>query len=114
MDLYDYQESAMNRLKNGSILYGEVGSGKSRTALAYYYTKVLNGELQINGKGKNVSPLKRVPLYIITTARKREDLSWEDECKTFRLSINLVNSIDMIPVVIDSWNCITKYVDVKD
>lgn len=114
MDLYDYQESAMNRLKNGSILYGEVGSGKSRTALAYYYTKILYGELQINGEGKNASPLKHVPLYIITTARKREDLSWEDECKTFRLSTNLVNSIDMIPVVIDSWNCITKYVDVKD
>ena len=35
--LEDYQLDALTRLQTGSILCGGVGSGKSRTALAYYF-----------------------------------------------------------------------------
>ena len=37
ISLRDYQLDAVDRMKNGCILCGGVGSGKSRTALAYYY-----------------------------------------------------------------------------
>ena len=35
ISLYDYQLDAVNRMSNGCILCGGVGSGKSRTSLAY-------------------------------------------------------------------------------
>ena len=35
--LRDYQDKALCRMKNGCILNGGVGSGKSRTSIAYYY-----------------------------------------------------------------------------
>ena len=35
--LRDYQMDAVNRMRNGCILNGGVGSGKSRTALYYYF-----------------------------------------------------------------------------
>ena len=37
INLYGYQLDAVKRMKSGCILAGGVGSGKSRTALAYYY-----------------------------------------------------------------------------
>ena len=37
ISLRDYQTDAVERMKNGCILCGGVGSGKSRTALAYCY-----------------------------------------------------------------------------
>jgi len=37
--LRDYQKSAIERMQNGCILCGGVGSGKSRTALGYYYVQ---------------------------------------------------------------------------
>lgn len=76
-------------MKNGCILVGGVGTGKSRTALAYYKERVCEG-----GAGP--------PLYIITTARKRDTKDWEQECEPFGLTCN-----------VDSWNNITKYIDVK-
>ena len=38
--LYNYQYDALKRMHNGCILCGGVGSGKSRTSLAYYYTQM--------------------------------------------------------------------------
>ena len=104
IELYDHQISAIDKLQTGSILCGGVGSGKSRTALAYYYTRVCGGKLQINGKGKTTVPKKKVPLYIITTARKRDSLDWETEAALF---------YEVHPIV-DSWNNIGKYRDIKN
>jgi len=106
--LQEHQKKAVKQLKPGSILWGGVGSGKSMTALAYFYTKECGGSIE-------EGDLKRPKdLYIITTAAKRDSLEWEAECAIFGLGKDRVWSISNIAVVIDSWNNITKYVNVKD
>lgn len=114
LELYPHQQEALEKMKNGCILCGGVGSGKSRTALSYYFTKVADGSLCINGKGKFEEPKKPIPLYIITTARKRDTKEWEDEFTPFLLSTDADISIKHIKVIVDSWNNIKKYAQVKD
>ena len=112
ISLYDYQLDAVNRMKNGCILCGGVGSGKSRTALAYYY-KEQGGVLGT----KNYKPMPGKPkdLYIITTARKRDTLEWEGEMAPFLLSTNPeCNTLYDNKIIVDSWNNIGKYKDVTD
>lgn len=111
LDLYDHQKLAVNRLKSGSILCGGVGSGKSRTALVYYYVKECKGMIDINGEGKFIPMRKPKDLYIITTARKRDTREWEKECMPFMLSRN-GNHKNPTNVTIDSWNNIGKYTNV--
>ena len=111
IDLYDYQLEAIKKMKNGCILCGGVGSGKSRTALAYYY--ICNGgELDT----ENYVPMGDPPkdLYIITTARKRDTFEWEGEMSPFLLSTHKGVNLYSNKVIIDSWNNIKKYTDVKD
>lgn len=106
--LYDYQTAAVNNMKNGCILNGGVGSGKSRTAL-YYYFKEQGGSIT-----DEYTPMtKPKDLYIITTARKRDTLEWEGELSHFLLSVNN-NSLYNNKIVIDSWNNIKKYADVTN
>lgn len=111
LKLDPHQQTAIQNLKNGSILNGGVGSGKSRTAIAYYFLKIGGGQLEINGVGKYQPMKKRIPLYIITTARKRDTLEWEEELIPFTLTTNpkLNPAVD---IKIDSWNNIKKYQDV--
>lgn len=101
-DLYDYQYDAVSRMKNGCILCGDVGTGKSITSIAYY--------IQVC-KGQWVPDFKLMedphPLYIITTARKRDTGEWIKELAPFKVSMQT-------DVVIDSWNNIGKYVDVTN
>ena len=89
IELYPHQQEAVSKLKNGSILVGDVGSGKSATAIAYY---ILNHS--------------DVPLYIITTAKKRDSKDWNKELRN--------QDIKDSEVIIDSWNSISKYKEVKD
>lgn len=89
VNLYSYQEDAIERLNSGDILCGGVGSGKSRTAIVFYIR---------NYQDKN--------LVIITTARKRDTYEWEDELKAC--------GVDPVDVRIDSWNNIKKYTGAKD
>ena len=91
-ELYPHQEKALLNMHNGCILNGGVGSGKSRTALAYYDQKI---------------GLK-VPLYIITTAKKRDEYEWDEELLIFG------GYVKREDVVIDSWNNIKKYQFVQD
>ena len=92
VQLDENQRLALDQLKSGSILCGGVGSGKSRTALAYFTEK----ECKDGAKD----------LYIITTAKKRDSKEWEEEFPPFPLA--------NISVKIDSWNNIGKYAEVKD
>ena len=109
IQLRDYQLDAVDRMKNGCILCGGVGSGKSRTALAYYY-KENGGDL----KSKSYVKMKKPrDLYIITTARKRDTLEWEGEFGPFLLTTDPKVSIyPKMKVVVDSWNNIKKYSNV--
>lgn len=111
VELYEHQKIAIEMLKTGSILCGGVGSGKSRTAIAYYFIKECNGKIKINGVGGYSAMKKPKNLYIITTARKRDTLEWERELTPFLLSTN--PEIGQVQVYVDSWNNIKKYVDVK-
>ena len=108
ISLRDYQEKAVDNLRNGNILCGGVGSGKSRTALAYYFREC-GGDWK-NGYSKMT---KSRDLYIITTARKRDTLEWEGELGPFLLSTNpKVCAYKNLKITIDSWNNIKKYKDV--
>ena len=107
--LYDYQLKAIKQMRNGCILCGGVGSGKSRTALGYYFKE--NG----GGLGKEYIPMKNPQnLYIITTARKRDTLEWEGDMCPFLLSSNPDVNIYSNEVIVDSWNNIGKYKDVRN
>ena len=110
--LYDYQIDAVKRMKNGCILNGGVGSGKSRTALAYYYLR--NGGDPASLCGDNYIPMDDPPkdLYIITTARKRDTLEWDGDMGPFLLSTHTDINLYCNKVVVDSWNNITKYKEV--
>ena len=98
-------------MKNGCILCGGVGSGKSRTSLAYYFLEqggVLNPSRYIPLKNTKLQDL-----YIITTARKRDTKEWESELSPFLLSTNQSCNYYSNKVVVDSWNNISKYSDVN-
>ena len=87
MELMQHQLDAISQLKNGCVLYGGVGSGKTLAALAYY----MKAEQPRN-------------IIVITTARKRNSLDWEKEAA----------QVGILDITIDSWNNIGKYTDVKD
>lgn len=110
INLYDFQLEAVKKMHNGCILCGDVGSGKSRTSLAYYC-------MQQNRSGNTIvyEKIRQTveDLYIITTARKRDTFEWDSELANFRMSTNPENDAFKHSVVIDSWNNIHKYKDVK-
>lgn len=100
LNLRDYQLEALKKLHSGCILCGNVGSGKSRTSLAWYYS-LCGGDVEAARYNKMTKP---IDLYIITTARKRDTMEWEFEFIPFRIK----------KAVVDSWNNIKKYREVKD
>lgn len=110
INLYDHQKEALKKMKNGCILNGGVGSGKSRTALAYYYVKNGGAIDSENYIFMNDNPKD---LYIITTARKRDKFEWEGDMAPFLLSCN-DNEPYNNKVVVDSWNNIKKYRDIQN
>ena len=111
-----YQREALSKLKSGSILVGGTGSGKSRTALAYFFVKECGGTIEISDIPETeFSPMtKPKDLYIITTAAKRDKMEWEQEMIPFCLFKDKDKCVNHISIVIDSWNNIAKYVEVKD
>lgn len=108
--LYDHQRKAIDRMFNGCILNGGVGSGKSRTGLFYYF-KEQGGWIEYD----KYTPMKHPKdLYIITTAMKRDTLEWDGELANFLLSKNPEVNFYKNKITIDSWNNIKKYVDVTN
>lgn len=104
VNLYDHQKSAIEKLKPGSILVGGVGSGKTLTALVYFFEKICDGKIMQNGHN-DYSPMRlKKDLYVITTAKKRDSLDWVKEASHISLKIKMV----------DSWNNIAKYASIKD
>ena len=114
INLFEHQLKAVNQLKTGSILCGGVGSGKSLTAITYYYTKECGGNIDMHKNWEFSLMENPKDLYIITTAAKRDTLEWERECANFRLSRDRDSSIQRVSVLVDSWNNINKYVNVKN
>lgn len=92
--LYPHQETALSKMFNGCILGGDVGSGKSLTAVAYYM--------------KHEAPR---PVYVFTTALKRDALDWEKEFLHYNVSTAEGGAGGILKV--DSWNNISKYEHIR-
>lgn len=107
--LYDFQLEAVSKMHNGCILCGGVGTGKSRTALGYYY-KENGGDLTSD----TYIPMNDPPqdLYIITTARKRDTHEWLGDMSPYLLSTDEKVNLYSNKVIVDSWNNIDKYKDI--
>jgi hypothetical protein len=97
IELREHQKDALREMHNGCVLYGGTGSGKGYTALYYYV--------------ENESPKK---LVVITTARKRNDRDWEEEAESLKIFTKGRYSSKHGEIVVDSWNNIGKYADLKD
>ena len=116
IEMGTHQVEALDRIRNGCIIHGGTGSGKSRTSLAYYYTQ-FGGRIKVIDEdwvelvGKMHRPKD---LYIITTAQKRDKLEWEGEMTPFLLTTNPEIAVYDHKVVVDSWNNIKKYRAVTD
>ena len=108
--LYPHQLQAIDRMFTGCILNGGVGSGKSRAGLFYYF-KENDGWIST----EEYIPMKNPKdLYIITTAMKRDKKEWEGELTYFLMSTNPEVNYYKNKIVVDSWNNIKKYTEVKD
>lgn len=113
--LREHQLEALKHMKNGCILCGGTGSGKTLTSLAYYYLK-FGGTMDFltGGDYEPMDDCNMKPLYIITTPRKRDLHEWDSDMKFFLLSTNPDICIYRVPVIVDSWNNIKKYRDITN
>ena len=101
------QLDTIDKLDNGSILCGGVGSGKSLTILGYWFKHILGGTIRADGSIVYKPPKKMSKLIIITTAMKRESLEWIEELLSFPIDVEEW-------VTVDSWNNIKKYQNESD
>lgn len=112
MKLFDYQREAIEHLSSGKALVGGTGSGKSITAIAWYFEKLCGGKVE----PRYVKMKTPRPLYIITTAKKRDDFEWNKDLSYFMMNTDPERNLysKTAPVVVDSWNNIKRYITVKD
>lgn len=118
--IFQHQMDAIQKLKNGSILVGGVGTGKSRTSLGYFYklfgggfspcTGLVSGKLEIIGYEACGRMREVVPdLVIITTAKKRDTKEWEMELALYGMSSDPDINSYRNRIFVDSWNNIGRY-----
>lgn len=107
--LKPHQTEALQKIKNGSVLNGDVGTGKTFTALAYYSQIVCGGFLDRSQPMRN--PKK---LIVITTAKKRDVFDWQTEALHLGISTVPEFSYSGQEFIVDSWNNMPKYVDETD
>lgn len=83
-----HQREAIAKLHTGSVLVGDVGTGKSIASMAYFTEK---------------HPDRKI--IVITTAKKRDSGEWYGDA----MKMSLRNHLH-----VDSWNNIKQYEDVTD
>lgn len=92
--LKPHQQKAVDQLTDGKVLLGGVGAGKTHTALAYYMKHHSDKDL-----------------YVITTARKRDELDWQNTAAAF--GIGPKDATVAGALTVDSWNNIRRYEKVR-
>lgn len=107
--LKPHQQKAVDELENGKILWGGVGTGKTITSLVYYFTKVMGGVTGDFGSIRNP-----MDLVVITTAKKRDSLDWQEDAMKLGIGWDRQGSPEGISMTVDSWNNIHKYLDRKN
>lgn len=114
VELGTHQLRAVEELDNGKVLRGGVGTGKSRTAIAYYLIKECGASYDFDGRAYFTGMARPKDLYIITTAKKRDNADWYGELAPFGLGRDPDFSLGHTKITVDSWNNIAKYRGVKN
>jgi hypothetical protein len=89
IELHEHQRLAIQKMHDGCVLWGGVGTGKTITALAYAL---------LRHAGKHI--------VVVTTAKKRDSGDWEHEAGLLAVPFDGIE--------VTSWNKIGEFVDRKD
>lgn len=95
-NLREHQQFAVDNLANGKVVWGGVGSGKTRVSFAYYMEKEAPRDI-----------------YVITTAKKRDDGDWLQEASEWLIGTRRDSTVAGC-LTVDSWHRIGNYRDVQD